>query len=149
LRSVKAASASHNHTPSQSSRDSRCFFCDSTGHRLGLQYCPEVKVCLNEGLVTYKPLGRLVRLDGSELPQAFGSEGGIAKILQEQHAASSHLKGKGWEATRDLPPHMANYASLLFDRQEVLSLEVFNASPSSVVPAWRAPPSSAFMVMHS
>ena len=44
---------------------------------------------------------------------------------------------------------MANYASLLFDGQEVLSSEVFNASPSSVVPAWRAPPSSVLAVMHS
>jgi len=68
LRSVKAASTSHNHTPSQSVRDPRCFFCDSTAHRLGLQFCPEVKVCLNEGLVAYIPLGRLARPDSSELP---------------------------------------------------------------------------------
>ena len=38
-------------------------------------------MCLNEGLVAYTPLGRLVQPDGSELPRAFGSEGGIAKIL--------------------------------------------------------------------
>jgi len=99
--------------------------------------------------VAYTPLGRLAHSDGSELPRAFGSGGGIAKILQEQHTASSHLKGKGQEVTRDLPPHMANYASLLFDGQEVLSSEVFNVSSVSAVPAWHAQPSSILAVTHS
>jgi len=44
---------------------------------------------------------------------------------------------------------MANYASLLFDGQEVLSSEVFNASTSSVVPEWRASPSSTLAVTRS
>ena len=149
LRSVKVASASHNPSSTQPVRDSRCFFCDCTTHRLGLQYCPEVKVCLNEGLVAYTPLGRLARPDGSELPRAFGSEGGVAKILREQKAASSHLKGKGREASRDLPPHMANYAGLLFDGQEVLGSEVFDVSTSLVVPAWRAQPSLVLAVTRS
>ena len=115
-----AASITNNPSSTQQARESRCFFCDCTTHHLGLQFCPEVKVCLNEGLVAFTPLGRLAQPDSSELPRAFGSEGGVAKILQEQHAASSHLKGKGREVTRDLPPHMANYAGLLFDSQEVL-----------------------------
>ena len=149
LRSVKAASASNNLSSAQPVREPRCFFCDCTNHRLGLQNCPEVKVCLNEGLVAYTPLGRLARPDGSELPRAFGSDGGVAKILREQHAAASHLKGKGREVTRDLPPHMANYAGLLFDGQEVLSSEVFDASPASVVPEWRAQPSLVLAVTRS
>ena len=149
LRTVKAASASHNPSSAQPVRESRCFFCDCTSHRLGLQYCPEVKVCLNEGLVAYTPLGRLARPDGSELPRAFGSDGGVAKILREQKAASDHLKGKGREVSRDLPPHMANYAGLLFDGQEVLSSDVYNISHSSVVPAWRAQPSSVLAVTRS
>jgi hypothetical protein len=62
------------------------------------------------------------------------------RVLREQNAASSHLKGKAREVSRDLPPHMANYAGLLFDGEEVLTSEVFNASPSSVVPEWRASP---------
>ena len=138
-----------NQSSSQSNREARCFFCDLTTHRLGLQNCPEVKVCINEGLVAYTPLGRLARADGSELPRAFGSEGGVAKVLREQHAASSHLKGKAREVSRDLPPHMANYAGLLFDGEEVLSSEVFNASPSAAIPEWRAPPSSALAVTRS
>jgi len=81
LHSVKAATTSHNHSSSQPIRESRCFFCDLMTHRLGLQFCPEVKVCLNEGLVAYTPLGRVAWPDSSELPCAFGSEGGIAKIL--------------------------------------------------------------------
>ena len=68
------------------------FFCDCTTHCLGLQFYPEVKECLNEGLVAYTPLGRLAWPDGSELPHTFGSQGGVTKILQEEHTASSHLK---------------------------------------------------------
>ena len=148
LRSVNKTSST-NPSSSQTHREARCFFCDQCTHRLGLQYCPEVKVCINEGLAAYTPLGRLARPDGSELPRAFGSDGGVAKVLREQHAASSHLKGKAREVTRDLPPHMANYAGLLFDGQEVLASDVFNASPSSVVPEWRAPLSSTLAVTRS
>ena len=148
LRSVsKTSNANQNST--QTNREARCFFCDSTNHRLGLQHCPEVKVCINEGLVAYTPLGRLARADGSELPRAFGSDGGVAKVLREQHAASSHLKGKAREVNRDLPPHMANYAGLLFDGEEVLTSEVFNASPSAIIPEWRAPPTSTLAVTRS
>ena len=148
LRSVNKSSNA-NQNPTHTNREARCFFCDSTGHRLGLQYCPEVKVCINEGLVAYTPLGRLARADGSELPRAFGSDGGVAKVLREQHAASSHLKGKAREVSRDLPPHMANYAGLLFDGEDILSSDVYNASPSSVLPEWRAPPSSTLAVTRS
>jgi len=138
-----------NQSSQQIMRDTRCFFCDQTTHRLGLQYCLEVKVCINKGLAAYTPIGRLARPDGSELPHAFGSKGGVAKVLREQHAALSHLKGKAWEVSRDLPPHMANYASLLFDGEEVLSSDVYNASPSSVIPEWQAPPSLTLAVTHS
>ena len=148
LRSVNKTSST-NPSTSQTHREARCFFCDQCTHRLGLQYCPEVKVCINEGLAAYTPLGRLARPDGSELPRAFGSDRGVAKVLREQHAASSHLKGKAREVTRDLPPHMANYAGLLFDGEEVLNSEVFNASPSTIIPEWRAPPSSTLAVTRS
>jgi len=148
LRSV-SITPNANLTNQQIMREARCFFCDKTTHRLGLKFCPEVEICIKEGLVAYTPLGRLARPDGSELPRAFGSDGGVVKVLREQHATSSHLKGKGREAKRDLPPHMANYAGLLFDGQEVLESEVFNGSSSSVVPAWRAQPSLALAVTHS
>ena len=138
-----------NLTNQQILKEARCFFCDKTMHRLGLKFCPEVEVCIKEGLVAYTPLGRLARADGSELPRAFGSDGGVAKVLREQHAASIHLKGKAREVSRDLPPHMANYAGLLFDGQEVLSSDVFSASPSSVIPEWRASPSSTLAVTRS
>jgi len=148
LRSVKIT-PNPNLTNQQIMREARCFFCDKTTHRLGLKFCPEVEVCIKEGLVTYTPLGRLVRPDGSELPHAFGSDGGVAKVLWEQHATSNHLKGKAQEVSRDLPPHMANYTGLLFDGEEVLTSEVFNSSPSSVVPKWRASPSLMLAVTHS
>jgi len=148
LRSVNIT-PNANLTNQQVVREARCFFCDKTTHRLGLKFCPEVEVCIKEGLVAYTPLGRLARPDGSDLPRAFGSDGGIAKVLREQHAASSHLKGKAREASRDLPPHMANYAGLLYDGQEVLSSEVFNASPSSVIPEWCTSPSLTLAVTRS
>ena len=148
LRSVNIT-PNANLTNQQVMREARCFFCDKTTHRLGLKFCPEVETCIKEGLVAYTPLGRLARLDGSELPRSFGSDGGVAKVLRDQQAASSHLKGKGREVTRDLPPHMAHYAGLLFDGEEVLESEIFNRSSSSVVPAWRAIPSSTLAVTRS
>ena len=65
--------------------------------------------------------------------------------MHEQHAASSHLKGKAQEVTQDLPPHMANYAGLLFDGK-VLTSKTFNASPSSIIPEWRASPLSTLAI---
>ena len=62
--------------------------------------------------------------------------------------ASNHLKGKGWEVLRDLPSHVANYAGLLFDGQEVLSSDVYNVLHSSVVPARHVQPSSVLVVTH-
>jgi len=145
LRSVNVT-LDTNLTNQQIMREARCFFCNKTTHWLGLKFCPEVEVCIKEGLVAYTPLGRLACSDGSELPCAFGSDGGIAKVLWDQHAASSHLKGKGQEVTRDLPPHMASYTSLLFNGEDVLSSEVFNASSTSIVPAWHAQPSLVLAV---
>ena len=148
LRSANITSA-NNPSTSQIMRDLRCFFCDLTTHRLGLHNCPEVKACINEGLVAYTPQGRLARSDGSDLPCAFGSEGGVAKILRDQKEASNQAKGKGREFSRDLPPHMTNYAGLQFDGEDVLSYEVYNALPTSIIPAWRAPPSTVLAVTRS
>ena len=148
LRSVNIT-PNPNLTNQQIMKEARCFFYDKTMHRLGLKFCLEVEVCIKEGLVAYTPLGRLARLDGSELPRTFGSDGGVVKVLREQNTASNHLKGKAQEVSRDLPPHMANYAGLLFDGEDVLPAEVFNASPSSVILEWRAPPSSTLAVTHS
>ena len=44
---------------------------------------------------------------------------------------------------------MANYAGLLFNGEDVLTSEVFNASPSSAIPEWRAPPSSMLAITRS
>ena len=80
LRSVNVT-LDTNLTNQQIMREARCFFCNKTTHWLGLKFCPEVEVCIKEGLVAYTPLGRLACSDGSELPCAFGSDGGIAKVL--------------------------------------------------------------------
>jgi len=80
LRSVNIT-PNTNLTNQQIMREARCFFCDKTMHRLSLKFCPEVEVCIKEGLVAYTPLGRLAHPDGSELPPAFGSDGGVTKVL--------------------------------------------------------------------
>jgi len=139
----------NNPLASQIMHDLKCFFCDLMNHRLGLHNCPEVKACINEGLVAYTPQGRLACSDGSELLHVFGSEGGIAKILQDQRDTSNQSKGKGHEFSRDLPPHRTSYTGLQFEGEDILSNEVYNASPTSMVPAWRAPPSSALAVTRS
>jgi len=136
-----------NQSSQQILREARCFFCDQTDHRLGLHNCPEVKVCINEGLAAYTPQGRLARPDGSELPRAFGSEGGVAKILRDQRNMSNQIKGKTRD--RDLPPHMTSYAGLQFDGEDVLACEVYDSSPATVIPAWRAAPSSTLAVTRS
>ena len=120
LRSMNVMT-NNNPSASQIMHELRCFFCDSVNHRLGLHNCPEVKACINEGLVAYTPQGRLARSDGLNLPRAFGSEGGIAKILRDQRGTSSQMKGKGCEPSRDLPPHMTSYAGLQFNGEDVLS----------------------------
>lgn len=148
LRSMNVTT-NNNPSASQIMRELRCFFCDSVNHRLGLHNCPEVKACINEGLVAYTPQGRLARSDGSDLPRAFGSDGGVAKILRDQRGTSSQMKGKGREPSRDLPPHMTSYAGLQFDGEDVLSDEVYNTSSTSLVPAWRASPLSTLAVTRS
>jgi len=139
----------NNPSASQIMCELRCFFCDSVNHCLGLHNCPEVKACINKGLVAYTPQGRLAHSDSSDLPHAFGSEGGIAKILQDQRGTSSQMKGKDHEPSQDLPPHMTSYTGLRFDGEDVLSNKVFNVSTTSLVPAWRAPPSSTLTIMCS
>ena len=148
LRSVNVTPKA-NQTSQQILREARCFFCDQTDHRLGLHNCPEVKVCINEGLAAYTPQGRLARPDGSELLRAYGSEGGVAKVLRDQRNASNQTKGKAREFPRDLPPHMTSYAGLQFDGEDVLACEVYDSSPATVIPAWRASPSSALAVTRS
>ena len=59
------------------------------------------------------------------------------------------MKGKGCEPSRDLLPHMTSYAGLQFDGEDVLSNEVYNASTTSLVPAWRAPPLSTLAITRS
>jgi len=52
---------------------------------------------------------------------------------------SNQLKGKGCEFPWDLPLHMASYARLWFNREDILSYEVYNMLPASMIPAWSAP----------
>jgi len=44
---------------------------------------------------------------------------------------------------------MANYASLLFNGKEVFTSEIFNASPSTIIPEWRVLPSSTLAITQS
>lgn len=125
------------YAPPAPSNERRCFMCDQTTHRLGLQFCPEVRVLIDEGLVAWTPTGRLAQPDGSDLPRAYNNDGGVARILRSQRASSSNLKGKARE-DRDRPPHMANFAGLQFDGEDVMDDDVFGVSAGATVPTWRA-----------
>ena len=46
----------------------KCFICDTDTHRLGINWCPEVKKLIDEQLVVYTPQGRLSQPDGTNLP---------------------------------------------------------------------------------
>ncbi|RDB27236.1 hypothetical protein Hypma_004496 [Hypsizygus marmoreus] len=72
--------------------EQRCFICDQTTHRLGAQYCPEVAALLADKLITFNSNGRLVLFDGSDLPRAYHSDGGVAKVIRQQQASSGNLK---------------------------------------------------------
>ncbi|RDB14986.1 hypothetical protein Hypma_016144, partial [Hypsizygus marmoreus] len=118
--------------------EQRCFICDQTTHRLGAQYCPEVAALLADKLITFNSNGRLVLFDGSDLPRAYHSDGGVAKVIRQQQASSSNLKGKGRDVPRDNPPHMANFAGLQFDGKDVMSDGMYGVSTAAPVPAWRS-----------
>ncbi|RDB30943.1 hypothetical protein Hypma_004877 [Hypsizygus marmoreus] len=89
--------------------------------------------------------------DGSELPRALHSDGGVAVVIRSQQATSSTLKGKGQAEPRGLPPHMAtNFAGLQFEGEDVLyDDQVYGVSTITPTTAKRpnkkpddAPPSS-------
>jgi hypothetical protein len=76
--------------------DRKCFICDNRPkfHRIGVHNCPEVPYLIDEGLAQFTPSGRLMRPDGSDLPRAPYTGGGVAKVLREERLASQNLKVK-------------------------------------------------------
>lgn len=101
-------------------------------HALNIKKCPQTLDLLREGLVKFAPeSGRLVRMDGSPLPQANGLPGGFAAIIRREYR---EWKGK----ERDVPPHQAGKPANVFamglmrNEERVLQGNVFAASSEEV-----------------
>ena len=77
--------------------------------------------------------------DGSDLPRAPSTGGGVVKVLREECRTSQSLKGKAGEK-RDSPPHMAHYASLQTGGEDCFIKDIFAISSS---------PPTAFLVTRS
>jgi hypothetical protein len=83
-----------------------CFMCDGVHvHHLGVHNCPETGAFISEGLIMFSPQGRLVCMDGTDLPQNTIGLGGVARSLREERAHQNEpgLSRKGKE--RETPPH--------------------------------------------
>ncbi|EPS97586.1 hypothetical protein FOMPIDRAFT_52139 [Fomitopsis schrenkii] len=104
-------------------------------HRIGLGNCPLTRKYIADGVIMHNPQGRLVYVDGTELPNARGVPGGMSTLIQQrvdQQAQQQKLaKGKG----RDVPPHMGGSASaieLLRDDELLLGGNVYAVSSEDV-----------------
>lgn len=104
----------------------------------GYNHCPQTHKLLEEEMVRYDKRGRLVMIDGGELPPPTNSAGGVAEVIRNARKFRTEIKGKAVE--RDLPPHMAstNLAGLQLDGRDVLTREAFGVEMVEQMPGWRA-----------
>ncbi|KAG6852217.1 hypothetical protein H0H87_010537, partial [Tephrocybe sp. NHM501043] len=95
---------------------------------------------IDNNLIKYNKGGRLVLMDGTDLPRLL-NESSVAQAICDKTAASlGALKGKGHADFRDQLPHMASasFAGLQFDGEDVLNEEVLGVATVSAVPMWHA-----------
>ena len=73
--------------------------------------------------------------DGSDLPRAPSTGGGVVKVLREECCTSQSLKGKAG-GKRDSPPHMAHYASLQTGGKDLFIKDILTilSSPPTAFP---------------
>jgi hypothetical protein len=112
-----------------------CFMCDGVHvHRLGVRNCPETGALISEGLIMFSPQGRLVRMDGTDLPRNTIGSGGVARSLREERAhqnkPGSFRKGK----ERETPPHFTQHAGIQCDGHDLLDRDVYAISSTSTWP---------------
>ncbi|KAF9511881.1 hypothetical protein BS47DRAFT_1363522 [Hydnum rufescens UP504] len=74
----------------------KCFMCGEQGH--SLKYCPETKAFIAKKVLKVSSEGRLLQLDGSDLPRRDIDNGGVVRILRDQIANAlnvemEHLRG--------------------------------------------------------
>ncbi|KAF9800345.1 hypothetical protein IEO21_10382 [Rhodonia placenta] len=95
-----------------------CWICDTDSHRVGYRNCPEADKLVEEGLLRYSQ-GKLVRIDGSDLPLVRPGTGGVANALRTERRAA---RGK----ERDPPPHQSMNVGVISDTgEDVLTGEVY------------------------
>jgi hypothetical protein len=90
-----------------------CFMCNGVHvHRLGVCNCPETGALILEGLIMFSPQGRLVHMNGTDLPWNMIGSGGVARSLREEQAhqnePGSSRKGKECKT----PPHFTQHAGI-------------------------------------
>ncbi|KAF9507793.1 hypothetical protein BS47DRAFT_1366397 [Hydnum rufescens UP504] len=68
----------------------KCFMCGEQGH--SLRECPETKAFIAKKVLKISNEGRLVQLDGSDLPRGDIDNGGVARILRDQIANASNVE---------------------------------------------------------
>ncbi|KAF9505493.1 hypothetical protein BS47DRAFT_1400328 [Hydnum rufescens UP504] len=68
----------------------KCFMCGEQGH--SLKECPETKAFIAKKVLKISNEGRLVQLDGTDLPHGDIDNGGVARILRDQLANASNVE---------------------------------------------------------
>jgi hypothetical protein len=103
-------------------------------HHLGVCNCPETRALISEGLIMFSPQGRLVCMDGTDLPRNTIGSGGVARSLQEEQARQNEpgpsRKGKECET----PPHFTQHAGIQCDGHDLLDRDVYAISSTSTWP---------------
>ncbi|OBZ70422.1 hypothetical protein A0H81_10025 [Grifola frondosa] len=66
-------------------KSKHCWMCDNTDtHPIGYRFCPEAEKLVSEGILKYSSTGKLVRLDGSDLPMVRAGAGALLTIFAQK-----------------------------------------------------------------
>ncbi|KAF8055958.1 hypothetical protein FPV67DRAFT_1678906 [Lyophyllum atratum] len=128
-----------NNFPDTKYNDQRCIMCGGRhpDRPAGLRFCPETQKLIHEGYIQIGTGGRVSMLDGTDLPRAYDTEGGVAKVLRDRRAA----KGKEREG-KDRPPHLSAFAGLQYDGVDYEEDTLFDygvrSASATQSTAWRA-----------
>ncbi|KAG6814932.1 hypothetical protein H0H87_006531 [Tephrocybe sp. NHM501043] len=118
-----------------------CGMCGHiVAHQIGYRYCPKTGWLIDDNLIKYDKGGRLVLMDGNNLPRLLNKSSVAQAICDKTAASSGALKGKGCADFHNQLPHMASasFAGLQFNGEDVLNEEVLGVATVVAVPTWHA-----------